>query len=85
MKTKFAFLTSTAFYAIILTSASGVLIDPNFINQPWYVTLGKFFGLLGAQFTVVRTVDRHSDKKVEAAMLSTPVQQKVIQNNQPTI
>jgi len=72
MNPKFAFLTSNAFWSNVITSASVTLVDPNFPTQAWYVTLGKFLGLLSIAFTVVRTVDRSADKKVEAAAMSNP-------------
>ena len=65
-KTKFDFLTSPAFYSNVITSASVTLIDPNFPTQAWYVSLGKFLGLLSAAFTVTRTIDRSVDKKADA-------------------
>ena len=71
MKTQFSFLTSNAFWSNVITSASVTLIDPNFPTQAWYVTLGKFLGILSAAFTVVRTLDRSADKKVEAAEVAS--------------
>ena len=67
---KFSFIFSNRFWSNVITSASVVLIDPNLPNQQWYVTVGKFLGLLSAFFTTVATVDRISDKKVEAAEAS---------------
>lgn len=66
----YGFVFSNRFWALVGTSASATLVDPSFPTQPWYVSVGKFLGLLGAGFTIVRTVDRVSDKKVEAAALS---------------
>lgn len=59
---KLDFLTSNRFWAMVITSASAVLIDPSFATQPWYITLGKFLGLVGAGFVTVRTLDRASEK-----------------------
>lgn len=73
MSEKFAFLLSTRFWAIVITSASAVLIDPNFGIQPWYISLGKFLGLIGAAFTVVRTIDRNTgDAAVPTTTVSMP-------------
>lgn len=60
MNEKFAFLTSTRFWAMVITSASVVLIDPAFATQPWYVSFGKFLGLVGAGFVTVKTIDRNT-------------------------
>jgi F0F1-type ATP synthase assembly protein I len=56
------FLTSNRFIALIIGSASVVLIDPNFGSQPWYISLGKFLGLVGAGFISIRTVDRFGEQ-----------------------
>jgi F0F1-type ATP synthase assembly protein I len=69
--TTFDFLTSNRFWSIVITSLSAILIDPSTSTQPWYVTLGKFLGILGTQFTIVRTVDRNADKKVEVAQINS--------------
>lgn len=60
---KFSFLTSTRFWAVVITAASVTLVDPSFPGQLWYVSLGKFLGLLGAGFTTVRTIDRNAEVK----------------------
>ena len=70
MNPKFDFLTSNAFWSNVITSASITLIDPNLATQAWYVTLGKFLGLLSAAFTIVRTIDRTADSKVDAAVIT---------------
>lgn len=68
-----SFLASNRFWAIVITSASAVLIDPNFGTQPWYVSLAKFLGLVGAAFTVVRTVDRNTgDVAIPTTTVSMP-------------
>lgn len=69
----FSFLTSNRFWMAGMTSASLVLIDPSFSTQPWYVSLGKFLGSWAGQFIVIRTIDRASDKKVEAAKVAGQV------------
>lgn len=59
--TKWDFLTSTRFWALVIGSASTVLLDPNLPNQKWYITLGKFFALLSAGFVTVRTIDKTAE------------------------
>lgn len=59
MNDKFAFLLSTRFWAIVLGSASTVLVSPEFANDEWYVSLGKFLSYVAGGFTVVRTIDRN--------------------------
>ena len=56
------FLKSTAFYAINLGAISAVLIDPTLSTSSWYVTLGKFIGIISAGFWGTRTLDRTVDK-----------------------
>jgi len=73
---KFAFIYSTRFWSMVITSASVVLVDPTFPTTPWYVAVGKFLGLIAAGFTVIRTVDRNSDKKVEAAAIQNVESEK---------
>ena len=63
MSEQFAFLESNRFYALLITSASVVLIDPNFPTQKWYVSLGKFLGLVGTGFISIRTIDRATEPK----------------------
>ena len=62
MNNKFEFLYATRFWAMVLASASVALLDPAIANQPWYVTFGKFLGLVGADFVAVKSWDRFSDK-----------------------
>lgn len=64
---KYEFLSSTRFWALVTGSLSTILIDPNLIAQPWYVTVGKFLGLVSAGFIAIRTIDRASEQKVVAA------------------
>ena len=68
---KFDFIYSTRFWSMVITSASIILIDPALATQPWYVSLGKFLGLLGTGFVTIKTLDR----SVELATVGkTPVQ-----------
>lgn len=61
MNEKLAFLTSTRFWVLILGSASTVLLDPDLVSKPWYVTVGKFLGVISAGFITIRTVDRSAE------------------------
>ncbi len=70
MTDRFAFLFSNRFWVLLLGAASTVLIDPNFPLQEWYITLGKFLGIVSAGFITINTLDRTSDKKVEAAKIT---------------
>lgn len=66
------FLTASRFWAGVIMSASIVLVDPAFPNQPWYVSLGKFLGLVAAQFIAVRTIDKNvGEAKILSAGVST--------------
>jgi hypothetical protein len=58
---KFEFLTSNRFWALILGSASTVLVDPEFPNREWYVNLGRFLALVSAGFIGIRTIDRATE------------------------
>ena len=66
-KDQFAFLTSTRFWAIVISSASLTLVDPALPTQAWYVSLGKFLGLIAGGFTVIRTIDRNTGDATIAA------------------
>lgn len=57
---QFDFLTSNRFWALILGSASTVLVN-NFGNEPWYVSLGRFLGYVSTGFIAIRTVDRATE------------------------
>jgi len=57
-----AFLKSNAFYAIIIGSASILLMDQEIATRPWYVSLGMFLSMVSAGFLGIRTVDRTTDK-----------------------
>lgn len=61
MSEQLEFLASNRFWALVLGSASTILIDPNFSTQKWYVSVGKFFGLLAAGFIAIRSLDRTVD------------------------
>ena len=56
------FLGSNRFWVLLLGSASAVLVDPAFPTQEWYISLGKFLGLVSGGFITIRTVDRLGDK-----------------------
>lgn len=71
---KIDFLNSPRFWALILGSASTVLIDPSFPTQEWYISVGKFLGLVSAGFIVVRTTDRATEVLSGRAL---PVEEKV--------
>jgi hypothetical protein len=58
---KFDFLYSVKFYALILGSASTVLIDPSFTTQPWQTSLGKFLALVSAGFITINVAGKFSD------------------------
>ena len=60
MNKQFAFLLSNRFWALVLTSASTILVDPSFGSEEWYKTLGKFLGLVGGGFIAIRTIDRNT-------------------------
>lgn len=62
MSSQFDFLLSTRFWALLLGSASTILIDPAFPTQPWYLSLGKFLALVAAGFIGIRTIDRFGEK-----------------------
>lgn len=57
-----AFLRSTRFWAMTLTNASLVLLDPNFPTDKWYISVGKFCALEGAGFWGTKTIDRIGEK-----------------------
>ena len=59
MNNKFDFIYSTRFYALVLGSASTVLVT-SFGTEPWYISLGKFLGLVSAGFITIRTIDRNT-------------------------
>ncbi len=72
MENKFSFLSSNRFWALVIGAASTVLIDPNLPLQEWYITLGKFLGIIATGFIAIKTVDRNSgDAKVQAAAIQT--------------
>ena len=61
-KLDLSFLKANRFWALILGSASTILVDPAFPTQVWYVSLGKFFALLSAGFITIRTIDRAAEQ-----------------------
>ena len=56
-----SFLGSNRFWAMVLGAASVILIDPSVPTVAWYITLGKFLGLLSTGFVAVRTIDRATE------------------------
>ena len=58
---QFEFLSSNRFWALVLGSASAVLVSSDFMVEHWWVSLGKFLGLLSAGFITLRTVDRATE------------------------
>ena len=69
MNNEFAFLSKMNFWVMVFGAANVTLIDPSFATQPWYVSLGKFLGLVSAGFVTVQQVHRMSDKEVEVAQI----------------
>jgi hypothetical protein len=65
MPSKFDFLQSTRFWAMVIGAVSIYLQTKGFIGEPEMILVATIMG----GFTVVRTVDRIGDKKVEAAIL----------------
>jgi len=59
-KSKFEFLTSNRFWALVFGSASTILVT-SVGQEAWYKSLGKFFGLVAAGFITIRTADRFSE------------------------
>ena len=57
----FSFLTSNRFIVLIVGSLATVLLDPEFPNQEWYISLGKFLQIIAAGFIAVRTIDRATE------------------------
>lgn len=60
MNDNWAFLKSHRFWALVLGSASTVLV--NSAGESWQISVGRFLGLLSAGFIAIRTVDRTADK-----------------------
>lgn len=80
MPSKLEFLYSTRFWTLLITSASAILIDPNFPTQEWYVSLGKFLALVGTGFIGIRTIDRFGEKSGAVdtgAVIASPTPSKV--------
>lgn len=71
MTNKYDFLTAPRFWAMVLGSASTVLVT-SFGTEPWYISLGKFLGLLSVGFVTVRTIDRAVDSKSTNTTVSIP-------------
>lgn len=72
MKTNtFDFLTSNRFWALIIGSASTILVT-SFGQELWYISLGKFLGLVSAGFITLRTIDRNTGDAASVATVSIP-------------
>lgn len=65
-KPQFAFLSSTRFWAIVIASVSVYAQTKGWIGDPEMVLIAS----ISTAFTLVRTVDRIGDKKVEAAEIA---------------
>jgi hypothetical protein len=63
MSDQWSFLKSTRFWAIVIGAVSIYLQTKGFIGQPEMLLIAT----ITAGFTTVRTIDRISDKTVEAA------------------
>ena len=66
-----AFLSANRFWAMVLASASAILVDPSLLMVPWWVSLGKFLGLVSTGFVVTRTIDRAVDHTAEAKVVAS--------------
>lgn len=51
-------LTSYRFWGVVGTAASLILTNPAFLTDPWFVSLGKFLGLVFGGATLVGVADR---------------------------
>ena len=60
---KFAFLQSSRFWALVIAAVSIYAQTKGWIGDPEMMLVSTIMG----GFTVIRTVDRYSDKQVEAA------------------
>ncbi len=60
-ESKFSFIFSLRFWALVIGSASTVLVT-SFGTEPWYISLGKFLGLVSAGFISMGTIDKFSKK-----------------------
>ena len=64
------FLGKVNFWTMVMASAAGVLLFPDFATVPWYVNLARFLTAVGAGFTIAQKIDRNfGDKRVEAAKI----------------
>lgn len=69
MSEKFAFLQSVRFWnlvvvaTVIVLKTKGILVDETLVS-----TILEIIALVLGGSTIIRTVDRNSDKKVEAAI-----------------
>lgn len=63
-ESKFTFLTSTRFWAIVIAALSVYAQTKGWIGDPEMLLIAT----ITSGFTVVRTVDRLGDKRVEASI-----------------
>lgn len=69
MDNKLAFLTSVRFWnlviiaAVIVLKKEGIIVDDTLVS-----TISEIIALVLGGSTVIRTIDRQADKKVEAAV-----------------
>lgn len=63
MNKEFKFLKKARFWSMVLAAVALALHTDGFINDAWFACLGTILG----GFTVVQTIDRNVDKKVEVA------------------
>ncbi len=62
----FAFLTSTRFWALVIGGLA-MAAEGGFTMEAW----AKGVMIVVGGFTAVRTIDRNSDQKLEAAIIET--------------
>ena len=71
MQNKFAFLQSVRFWNLVIIATvlvlkkEGIIVDATLVD-----TISEILVLVLGGSTVIKTVDRASDKKVEAAQIS---------------
>lgn len=63
---KFEFLTSSRFWAIVIGAVSVYLQSKGYIGDPEMMLIAT----ITTGFTIVRTIDRVGDKKVEVAEIT---------------
>lgn len=74
MSAKFAFLQSVRFWnlvvvaTVIVLKTKGILVDDTLVS-----TILEIIALVLGGSTVIRTIDRNAEKKVEAAVIGASV------------